>query len=519
VQMHVDPEQGKLTTGLKIEKGTLLYSPPVAGFPCKFQTSYDTVLWPLRVHVAQWSTPDKIQPTLRGFSALAALRLEVHCLSDVKLSALELSSLRFYISGDSNQAHSLLELLSNNCAAIVVRDMAAPSKRVVTLTANAFRPLGFSGSEEILPYPKRSFGGYRILQEYFTFPEKFFFFELGNMDQAVGAGIGEKFEIIFLISGFERSDRQQVLELGVSPATFRLGCTPIVNLFPQTSEPILLDQKRFQYRIVPDARREKALDIFSVDEVVGVSAKSPEPIQYEPFHAYRHGNRERSPAFWYIARRPSGWRVDMAPDVHLMLIDLEGRPLTPDEDTITARLTCSNRDLPSRLPFGNERGDFEMEGSGPVHRVVSLFKPTDYIHAPAERSTLWRLLSHLSLNYLSLVSEGKDAFKEILRVYNFSKSIHVDRQIEGITEINSRPSFGRVVSDMGVSFARGTKIELQFDEDQFVGGGVYTFASVLEHFLAHYVSMNSFSQLAAKTVQRKGYLREWPPRAGNKVLI
>jgi type VI secretion system protein ImpG len=202
-----------------------------------------------------------------------------------------------------------------------------------------------------------------------------------------------------------------------------------------------------------------------------------------------------------------------------MLIDLDGRPLTPDEDSITTRLTCTNRDLPSRLPFGSERGDFELERSGPVHRVVSLVKPTDYILPPSERSTLWRLLSHLSLNYLSLVSEGKDAFKEILRVYNFAKSIHIDRQIEGITAINSRPSFGRVVSENGVSFARGTKVELQFDEDQFVGGGSYTFASVLEHFLAHYASMNSFSELSAKTLQRKGHLREWPPRAGKKVLI
>src|SRR5262249_13649989 len=153
----------------------------------------------------------------------------------------------------------------------VVRDRAAPSKRLVTLPANSLRHLGFSDAEGILPYPHRSFSGYRILQEYFTFPEKFLFFELGGVEQAVAARIGDKVEIVFLISGFERSDRQQVLELGVSPATFRLGCTPIVNLFRQASEPILLDQKRFEYRIVPDARREKALDIFSVDEVVGLS--------------------------------------------------------------------------------------------------------------------------------------------------------------------------------------------------------------------------------------------------------
>jgi type VI secretion system protein ImpG len=410
-------------------------------------------------------------------------------------------------------------LLCNNCVSVVIRDSAAPGKRSVTLPSDLLKPLGFSDSDAMLPYPQRSFSGYRILQEYFTFPEKFFFFDLGGLDQAVAAGIRDKFEIVFLISAFERSDRQQVLELAVSQNTFRLGCTPIVNLFRQTAEPILLDQKRVEYRIVPDARRDKALDIFSVEDVVGVSARSSEPVQYEPFHAYRHGGREKSQAFWYPARRLSEWRADKGADVYLMLVDLDGRPLTPDEDTITIRLTCTNRDLPSRLPFGNERGDFELENSGPVHRVVCLVKPTDYIHPPSERSTLWRLLSHLSLNYLSLVSGSKDAFKEILRVYNFSKSIHVDRQIEGITEIASRPSFGRVVSENGVSFARGTKVEVRFDEDQFVGGGAHTFATVIEHFLAHYVSMNSFSQLTATTLQRKGYLREWPPRAGNRILI
>jgi type VI secretion system protein ImpG len=520
VQFHLDPAQGKLTTGLAVDKGSILYSPPVGGFPCKFQTSYDVTLWPLKIQSAQWSTPDKIQPALRGFSALAALRIEVRCSPDVQLNALGLQNLRFYISGETTLAHTLLELLSNNCVSVMIRDTAAPARRFVTLPANSIRPLGFSDSEAILPYPQRSFSGYRILQEYFTFPEKFFFFELSGLDQAARAGITDKFEILFLISAFERADRQQALELGVSGTTFRLGCTPIVNLFRQTAEPFLLDQKRYEYRIVPDARREKAMDIFSIDEVFGLSTRSSDPVHYEPFHAYRHGSQQKQRAFWYPTRRSSEWRADKGSDVYLMLVDIDGRPLTPDEDTINIRLTCTNRDLPSRLPFGNEqRGDFELEGGSPIQRVVSLVKPTDYVHPPSERANLWRLLSQLSLNYLSLVSEGTDAFKEILRVYNFSKSTHIDRQIEGITEIHSRPSFGRVVSENGVSFARGTKIEIQFDEDQFVGGGAYTFSSILEHFLAHYVSMNSFSQLAAKTMQRKGYLREWPPRAGNRVLI
>jgi len=115
--------------------------------------------------------------------------------------------------------------------------------------------------------------------------------------------------------------------------------------------------------------------------------------------------------------------------------------------------------------------------------------------------------------------EGKEAFQQILQLYNFSDSVHLQSQIGGIANMNSSPHFARVVSDLGVTSARGTRVQLQLDEEQFVGGGVYLFASVIEHFLGMYVSMNSFSQLVASTVQRKEVLREWPPRAGRSILL
>ncbi len=38
VEFHLDPEQGKLTTGLRIPRDSVLYSRPVGGAPCKFRT-------------------------------------------------------------------------------------------------------------------------------------------------------------------------------------------------------------------------------------------------------------------------------------------------------------------------------------------------------------------------------------------------------------------------------------------------------------------------------------------------
>jgi type VI secretion system protein ImpG len=243
-------------------------------------------------------------------------------------------------------------------------------------------------------------------------------------------------------------------------------------------------------------------------------------VRYEPFYSFRHGmTRSREAAFWRAARRPSGRRDDEGTEVHISLVDLSSRPVRPNVEALTVRTICSNRDLPSRLPFGNEAGDFELDGPLPVKRIVALLKPTDTLRPPVGKDTLWRLVSQLSLNYLSLVEEGREALQEILRLYNFTGSTYSEKQIEGITALSSRRHFARVVSEDGVSFARGAQVDMEFDEEQFVGGGAYLFAAVLERFLGLYVSMNSFSQLRARTRQRKEILRQWPPRAGQKILL
>ena len=169
--------------------------------------------------------------------------------------------------------------------------------------------------------------------------------------------------------------------------------------------------------------------------------------------------------------------------------------------------------------FGNESGDFELEAAAPIRRIIALVKPTDTLRPPLQKQAEWRLISALSLNYLSLVDEGVEALREILRLYNFTKSAYGEKQIEGLTAVASKRQFARVVSEGGVSFVRGTLAELTFDEEQFTGGGVYLFASVLEYFLGLYAGMNSFTQLAVRTLQRRETLKRWPPRAGQRVLV
>jgi type VI secretion system protein ImpG len=521
VEFRTQPGQSQIGSGMRIDRGTLLSSRPVGGVPCKFRTCYDTVLRPLSVVAADWKTPDRLQPAVRAADAVGALRVEIQCWPDVTFGKLSLDSLRFYLNGESGPVNTLYELLCSRCNQILVRDPTPGSKvRPVQLRPDSLRPVGFDELDGMLPYPRRSFAGYRLLHEYFTFPDKFFFLDLTGLEEVFATGFKDRAELVFLIAPFELAERRQTLEMGVSAKTFKLGCSPAVNLFEHTAEPILLTQRRFDYPVVPDVRRPNAMEIFSVDEVVSVRPDKPEPVRFEPFYSYRHSNSlAAGQSFWLASRRASGRRDDDGTEMFLSLVDMEQRPIVPDVDSLTLRLTCSNRDLPSRLPFGNEAGDFEMERGSAIQCVVALKKPTPALRPPVGKGALWRLISHMSLNYLSLVEEGRTALQEILRLYNFTGSTSAAKQIEGIMDLQSRAHFSRIISEHGITFARGTRVDVKLDEENFVGGGAYLFGSVLENFLGLYVTLNSFSQLCVTTNQRKEALKLWPPRAGQRILL
>jgi type VI secretion system protein ImpG len=439
----------------------------------------------------------------------------------VRVEQLRIDRLRFFLSAEPNLATTLYELLCNNCVRILVRDTdTAATREPVVLEPSALRPVGFEEDEGMLPTARHSFLGYRLLHEYFTFPEKFLFLELGGLERLQSAGFGSRFEIVFLIRAFQRPERRPMLEAGVNHEVIRMGAVPVVNLFPQTAEPILLSQRAPEYLVVPDASRREAVHPFSVDRVVAVTPDGVEPLRFDPLYSLRHGMDDASPRrFWRASRRPAAWRQDEGTDVYLSFVDASSRTLYPDADVVTVRLTCHNGNLPSRLPFGDPRGDFEILSSPVVNRVTTLVKPTGAIHPPLGKPQMWRLISHLSLNYVSLLDGGAETVQELLRLHNVAEMPSAERQIQGVVRIEGAPVHARITGEHGLAFARGQRVEIEFDEERFAGGGVFLLASVLERFLGHFVSLNSFSVLAASTRQRKETMKQWPPRSGWKTLL
>ena len=520
-ELSSDPENAALITGFPVPRGAVLNSRPIDGLPLRVRTCFDVTLWPIMISGTQWKTPDRLSPAPKSSGATAALRTEIRYAPGVQSDKLNLRSLRLFLNGEAALIHSFYELLCNNTMQILLRDLTPGSRKApITLPASCLQAVGFHENEALIPYPRRSFEGYRLIQEFFHFPEKFFFMELAGLEALIGSGFKTGFEIVVLISRFERPDRMQQLEVGIGPSSLKLNCTPIINLFKQTAEPILLSHNKAEYGVVPDVRRPLAMEIFSVEEVLSSNPSSGDITYFEPFYSFRHGAiRDNKQTFWQSMRRQSTRRNDDGTEVSLSLVDLSGRPMRPDFDAITVRTICSNRDLPSRMPIGNDAGDLEPQGLAPIRKVMILRKMTSPVRPPVGKGALWRLISHLSLNYLSLVEDGKDSFQEILRLYDFENSPALQKQIVGISSISSQRHFARLVSENGISFARGLKIDIELDEEQFVGAGAYLFASVVERFLALYVTMNSFSQLTVRTKQRKEVLGAWPPRTGQQILL
>jgi type VI secretion system protein ImpG len=515
-QFHLDPEQGKLSTGYTIQRGAQLHSRPVGGSACRFQACYDTTLWPLRITGVRWQSPHELNPPVREADAVAVLRVELQLFPDVTLASLSLERLRFFIQAEPGLAATLYELLCNNCIRVVAREPGSADAAV--LPPSVVEPVGFGRDEGLLPYSPRSFVGWRLLQEYFAFPEKFLFLDIAGFEQVRAVATGSRLELLFLISSFERPERRSQLETGVTADTLQLGCTPVVNLFPLTAEPILLTQRKHEYLVVPDARRRETTGVFSIDDVVAEAHGSREVLRFAPIHSLGHG-QDTEGLYWQATRRPAAWRTDEGTDVFLSFVDQDSRLANPAADTVTVRLTCHNATLPSRLPFGSAAGDFTLPGGGPLKRIVALVKPTDLIEPPTGKPQMWRLISQLALNYVSLVDGGAEALREVLRTHDLSGSAAAEKQIQGVIALTGRPAHARVTGEHGIAFVRGNRVEIEFDEEPFAGGGVFLLASVLERVLGLSVSLNSFTQLAVRTRQRAGWLKEWAPRSGWKPLL
>ena len=527
----------KLTTVQHLERGSRLNSRPVDGTPCRFQTAYSVDLPPIEIESAALEAA--APRDARGLYADCQLRISMRCFGDGDLFEITsqngepVSSLRFFLNGDPQLVFPLYEIIFNHATRVEFRPRESPDlgHRTMRSVANlrlppesvfipaedAIKTVGFDDDHAVLPFSKRSFRGYRLLSEYFAFPYKFLFLDVHGLDRAAAQGFGSRFDLVIHLKDVAPPVAPIVAD------TFRLGCSPIVNIFSRLADPIYLSHQKYEYQIIPDVNRQAATEVYSIDDVISSDPRTNTTREFSPFYSLRHAFGEQmEKAFWYGVRRDSQRPNDEGTEMYMSLVDLNFDPTVPPVDVLNVRVTCTNRDLPARLPFGGKEGDFEIEGTAVLSRVRCLTKPTETIRPPRRKAAQWRLISHLNLNYLSLTSGESvtpHALQEILHLYNFTDSAVTRKQILGITGISVRKVVRKIGGRVGAGFVRGLETTLTFDEEQFVGGGMFLFASVLERFLGLYASVNSFNQMVLRSEQREAIVKEFPARAGEQDLL
>ncbi|MCW5955514.1 MAG: type VI secretion system baseplate subunit TssF [Pyrinomonadaceae bacterium] len=528
----------KISVAQILERGSILNSRPIDGTPCRFRTTYEVELLPMELLSAALESP--APKDARGMFSDCSIRLSFRCFGDGNLHEMRShggeeapKAVRVYLDGDPQLVFPLYELLLNNALTVEFcpKEQPISNRTLKTITniqlklpdpvifnaADVIKPVGFADDEAILPYTNRSFSGYRLLSEYFAFPYKFLFLDIFGLDQAINAKFGSHFDIVIRLKDVTPPTAP------VTTDTFRLGCSPIVNLFSRLSDPIYLSQQKYEYQVIPDVHRQTTTEVYSIDEVVTSDLATGTTRKFSPFYSLRHAyGEEIEKAFWYATRKPSQRQDDEGTEVYLSLVDGSFNPRVPAVEIMNVRATCTNRDLPARLPFGGKDGDFEVEGTALLSRVKCLTKPTETIRPPQRRSAQWRLISHLNLNVLSLVNSKAgvpEAIQEILHLYNFNDSSVTRKQILGIVSVDSKRAVRQIGDRVGTGFVRGMETTITVDEENFVGSGMYLFASVLERFLGLYASLNSFNQMTLRSLQREEVIKTFPVRAGQQELL
>ncbi|MEW4568330.1 type VI secretion system baseplate subunit TssF [Tautonia sp. JC769] len=517
VQFAPSTDPSKIVAGYEIARGSPVVSRPLDGVRCQFRTVYPTWLWPVTIDSAA-IMPDRVTIEGKPPGSVAMIRLGLKCAAAGDWPSLEgFERLRFFLDGGEPVPSTLYEAFYNRLVAIWIRGRTASGdEETISLSPDALKPVGFEAEDGTVPYPERSFPGYRLLQEFFAFPLKFQFFDLEGLDRITKSGFLGPVEIMFFLDQPPHSD------ITIRPENFRLGCTPAVNLFKKVAEPVRLDRLRSEYRLVPDIDHPLSFEIVSVDRVESVGSYLNDSVSYQPFYALKHADRGRgSQAYWFARRHPSLRSGDSGTDVELTFVDPSYSPTTPSTEKVTAYLTCCNRDLPSRLPFGGDQDGVSLEAEAPVNRVRLLTRPTKTLRPPLGRDTQWRAISAMALNHLSLGESGPgiEALREVLAAYDFADSAVSRKQIGGLTNVSTRRIAGRTGNRLGRAVSLGIEVDLTFDESGYSGASAFLMACVLERFLGSYVTVNSFSQLVARRKQHEGVWKRWAPRSGDRTLV
>lgn len=490
----------------------------------EYRTAHDVTLWPIQVQEANYYTRELASLEIPNISDVkAGIRIRIQSFAGLNIGELKLDSLIFHLMGIGEIPMHLYEQFFADAVAVVVQPAAKPIKWQKVFDASCIRRVGFDNKQKLLPYDARSFQGYRLLHEYFTFPQRFMFVELAGLNSAIQRCDQNQLDFIVL---FRESNKE--LESAINADNFGLFCSPTINLFKKRLDRIPISDKYFEFHVVPDRTRAQDFEVYKLIKVMGYGALSDQVQEFLPFYLAKDLGESGTGGYYVTNRVPRPKSQDASvkgrrsrsyagSEVYISLVDSTAAPYSTELKQLGVEALCTNRDLPLQMPIGLGNTDFTLEQTAPCTSIRCLGAPTLPKSSHAEGEIAWRIINHLSLNYLSLTNtderEGASALRDLLRLYSDNADLQTRKQIDGVKSINCKPITRRITTSGSIAFARGLEVTVTFEEAAFEGSGVFLLGAVLEQFFAKYVSVNSFTETVVKTIER-GEIMRWTMRDG-----
>lgn len=532
VNFALDPKAG-LEGSLGLPKGTRLRASkgPADQTACEFVTTQSCELVPVALESVEYSTnvaalkewaPARLQPR-------AAIRMKLKSLDDTPLSESMLDSLTFYLSGQTRQAHRILKQLSLHSLGFSFLPGADSSVPPSFFSGKHLTFPGLDEANALLPRDTRYFSGFSLLSEYFHFPEKFLFVSLVDIAEGFAQCNDNEATLLWFLS---EADAELEGRIGVDD--FAFNCAPAVNLFPRRSDRMRLDSQNEEHHLVVDRTRPMDFEVYSVESVSGFSSSNEEHRFQRLYDSAGDGSSASRGAYFSTrferrlassSARKFGTRSSyVGSEVFVSLVDQAESPYPAELRHLEAQILCTNRDLPINIPLGKGASDFSLEVNAPVSAIRAIAGPTRPKEALAlgEGEFTWRLVNHLSVNYLSLVEassgQGASAIQDLLKLFGDASDSTIRRQIESLVSIEACRVTRRLPMDGPIAFGRGIQISMHVDESGFAGFGSHLLCRVLERFFARYASINSFTETRVTYTDSKEEI-SWPPTLGQRHLI
>jgi type VI secretion system protein ImpG len=491
-----------------LPRGTMLRTSARHDSICLFRTVYDVLLAPLRVARLGFAPLAKAPRSVRlPRGAASAIGITIDTPGPRPLAEILPARLRLFVDGEASTRAALIDalFLRGACAFVQVGGEAA----WLPLPAVPLAPAGFAEDDAMIPFPARSHPALRLLSEYFCYPEKFNFIDLDTAAlRALLPPRAASFTLHVVLNGVPADADAARLLATIGPRNLLPACTPAINLFPKAGAPLQLSYTSADYPLLADGSHAADYEIYSVDAVrlvrEGPSAGSGGPgsvTRFAPLYAANGADDaaaqpgEASTHYWITRRDHAVAAVSPGHEMRIALIDADFRTTQTSGATLSTMLTCTNRDLPSQLRYGDPQGDLRTDELSAVAPIRMLRKPSPTFRFGTAKGAHWRLISHLSLNHASLTMAGLDDFRRMLALYDLPRSPAAQRLIAGIHGLEHGAVRAWVRNAPVSTLMPGIGIRLTVDEDAFAGSSLFVFAQVLDHYFALNGQLNCFTRL------------------------